>query len=49
MTRRIREIVTALRMRRGVERTECRNVEIRPGDNSIGNANAAINVEQYKI
>ena len=49
MTRRIREIVTVLRMRRGVEWTDWRNVEIRPGDNSIGNANAAINVEQYKI
>ena len=49
MTRRNREIVTALRMRRGVERTDCRNVEIRPWDSRIGNANAAINVEQYKI
>jgi hypothetical protein len=39
----------AFKRRRGVEKIEWRKVEINPGDNRIGNANAAIKVEQYRI
>jgi len=47
--KRMNDSARALKRRCGVEKTERRNVEINPGDIRMGNANAAIKVEQYRI